>query len=83
MSSQGQRRSPTSMTERDWDHVLAQLRADGFSPVEAIKITRVVRQVTLAEAKRIVHESSAWADARDAFDDLQDVALAAAEEKLG
>jgi hypothetical protein len=78
--SQGQR---ISIAERDWDHVLAQLRADGFSPVEAIKITRVVRQVSLADAKRIVHESSAWADARDSFEDLHDVALAAIEERPG
>jgi hypothetical protein len=81
--SQGQGRSPTSLTERDWDHVLAQLRADGFSPVEAIKITRVVRQVSLADAKRIVHESSAWADAREQFDALHDVALAAVDERPG
>jgi len=78
--SQGQR---ISIAERDWDHVLAQLRADGFSPIEAIKITRVVRQVSLAEAKRIVHQSSAWADARDSFEELHDAALTAVDERSG
>jgi len=75
--------SPISMTERDWDHVLAQLRTDGFSPIEAIKITRIVRQVSLAATKRIVHESSAWADAPDSFDDLHDVAVAIVDERSG
>jgi hypothetical protein len=69
------------LTERDWDHVLAQLRADGFSPVDAIKITRIVRQVSLGEAKSIVHDSAAWADARELFDDLQENALAALQER--
>ena len=75
-------RHSTSLTEHDWDQALAELRAEGFSPVDAIKITRVVRRVTLAEAKRIVHESSAWADARDSFDDLHEVAVAAVEQRL-
>jgi ribosomal protein L7/L12 len=79
--SQDEARTSTSLTERDWDHVLAQLRADGFSPVDAIKITRVVRQVSLADAKRIVHESSAWADVRESFEKLQESALAAVQER--
>jgi ribosomal protein L7/L12 len=79
--SQGEGKSPTSLTERDWDDVLVQLRSDGFSPIDAIKITRVVRQVGLGEAKRIVHDSSAWADARELFDDLQENALAALQER--
>jgi hypothetical protein len=54
-----------------------QLRSDGFSPVDAIKITRVGRHVGLGEAKRIVHDSSAWADARASFEDLQENAVAA------
>jgi ribosomal protein L7/L12 len=81
--SQGHRRPPIAIADPDWDDVLAQLRADGFSPIEAIKITRAVRQVGLAEAKRIVHHSPAWADVRDTFEHLQDAALAAAEEQAG
>jgi ribosomal protein L7/L12 len=79
--SQGEGKSPTSQTERDWDNVLVQLRSDGFSPIDAIKITRVVRQVGFGEAKRIVHDSSAWADARASFEDLQETALAALQDR--
>jgi ribosomal protein L7/L12 len=52
--------------------VLAQLRSDGFSPIESIKVTRAVLHVGLGEAKQIVHMSTAWADERSAFERLQD-----------
>lgn len=64
----------------DWEQVLAQLRAEGFSPIESIKVTRAVLHVSLGEAKRIVHQSRAWADAREGFDQLHDVAEAAAAD---
>jgi ribosomal protein L7/L12 len=37
------------------DSILAQLRAEGFSPIDSIKVTRAVLHVSLGEAKRIVH----------------------------
>jgi ribosomal protein L7/L12 len=58
----------------DWERVLAQLRAEGFSPVESIKITRAVLRVSLGEAKRLVHMSRAWADRRADFEQLHDLA---------
>jgi ribosomal protein L7/L12 len=58
----------------EWGHVLVQLRADGFSPIESIKITRAVLRVSLGEAKRIVHGSLAWSDLRDEFDVLHEAA---------
>jgi len=61
----------------DWERVLARLRADGFSPIESIKITRAVLQVSLGEAKGIVHRSQAWADRRADFDQLHEVAASA------
>jgi ribosomal protein L7/L12 len=64
----------------DWEQVLAQLRADGFSPIESIKVTRAVLHVSLGEAKRIVHQSRAWEDACEGFDQLHDVAEAAAAD---
>ena len=64
----------------DWEQVLAQLRAEGFSPIESIKVTRAVLHVSLGEAKRIVHQSRAWEDAREGFDQLHDVAEAAAAD---
>lgn len=51
-----------------WDTVLAQLREEGFSQVQSIKATAERLGVPLAEAKRIVHVSAAWADVRSAND---------------
>ena len=70
----------TAVEDRDWDAVLARLRADGFSPVDSIKVTRAVLQVSLAEAKRLVHQSPAWTDQHDAWDEFQDAAVVAASE---
>ena len=61
-----------------WDNALRRLRRDGFSPIDTVKITRAVLGVELDEAKRIVHASEAWADAREGFDELHDVAEEAA-----
>ena len=69
-----------SPVHEDWEQVLAQLRAEGFSPVESIKVTRAVLHVSLGEAKRIVHQSKAWEDAREGFDQLHDAAEAAAAD---
>jgi ribosomal protein L7/L12 len=59
-----------SIAAHEWKQVLVQLRADGFSPIDSIKITRAVLQKSLAEAKQIVHFSGAWIDPRDDFDRL-------------
>jgi hypothetical protein len=67
--------SSHAVVDKNWDAVLARLRADGFSPVESIKVTRAVLDVSLGEAKRIVHESAAWADARASFEEMQDSVL--------
>jgi len=75
--------SHAAVAEKDWDAVLARLRADGFSPVESIKVTRAVLDVSLGEAKRIVHESAAWADARASFEELQDSVLSDARSVTG
>jgi len=64
----------------EWNAVLAQLRSDGFSPVESIKVTRAVLHVSLGEAKEIVHTSPTWSDARDKFEHLHDAAEQAASE---
>jgi ribosomal protein L7/L12 len=70
------------LADEDWARVLTQLRANGFTPVESIKVTRAVLNVTLGEAKRIVHDSAAWADARPTFEALHDE-LAAAVGRSG
>ena len=78
--SQTSSTTQSAVDREDWEQVLAQLRAEGFSPIESIKVTRAVLHVSLGEAKRIVHQSRAWEDARDGFDQLHDVAEAAAAE---
>ena len=44
------------------DTALGELRANGASIVECIISVRTVRGCDLAEAKRVVHGSSAWED---------------------
>jgi hypothetical protein len=62
---------------RDWEYVLAALRTDGFSIIDAIKATRVIQGVSLRTAKGIVHRSAAWDDRRTDFDAFhEDVANA-------
>jgi hypothetical protein len=50
------------------DAVLAQLRLDGFSPVESIEATRAVLHVSLGKAKQIVQTGEEWSDARKGFE---------------
>jgi hypothetical protein len=69
--------SDVSIQVEEWDPTLRRLREDGFSPIESIKVTRAVLRLSLGEAKRIVHQSTAWEDAREGFDQLHDVAEAA------
>ena len=69
------------VSDRDeWNAVLAQLRADGFTPAESIKITRAVLHVPLAEAKAIVHGSAGWEDRREGFEAIHDAVASAASE---
>ena len=70
------------LSEHEWSRVLVQLRADGFSPIESIKVTRAVLNISLGEAKRIVHDSDAWATARPSFESLHDIAEAAAVDAV-
>lgn len=51
-----------------WDEILATLRAEGFSKIDSIKATVELLRLTLAEAKRVVHHSATWSDAK-ALDD--------------
>jgi hypothetical protein len=53
---------------RTVDSVLADLRADGFSMIDCIRVVMKLQSCALPDAKRIVHESAAWADLRDAHE---------------
>jgi hypothetical protein len=72
--------SASVIDQERWNAVLGQLRSDGFSPAESIKITRAVLHVSLGDAKRIVHQSPAWADVRGHFEHVHDAVEAAANE---
>lgn len=74
-----EQRNLQGMSLQRWNDTLRRLRRDGFSPVDSIKITRAVLGVELDAAKRVVHASEAWADAREGFDELQDAAEEAAD----
>lgn len=78
--SQAQSTQAGDVDRSDWDAVLAQLRSDGFSPAESIKVTRAVLHVSLGEAKQIVHTSDTWSDARDDFEQLQTIVEQSANE---
>jgi hypothetical protein len=52
-----------------WDEILESLRAEGFSKVDCIRATVEILRLPLADAKRIVHESRAWADRRERDDE--------------
>jgi hypothetical protein len=56
-----------------WDQILGTLRAEGFSKVECIQATVEILRLPLADAKRIVHESQAWADRRGDDDRFHEV----------
>ena len=62
------------------DAALGTLRANGASIVECIISVRSVRGCDLAEAKRVVHFSPAWADVRAQNEEFQAELEAAAGE---
>ena len=55
-----------------WGAILGALRAEGFSKVDCIKATVQQLRLPLADAKRVVHDSAAWADVREQDDELLD-----------
>ncbi|MGH9223712.1 MAG: hypothetical protein ACRD2W_07970 [Acidimicrobiales bacterium] len=66
-----------------WEAIVADLRSDGFSKIDCIRVTVELLRVPLGEAKRLVHFSSAWADVRnrdETFQTLAAAALAVADE---
>jgi hypothetical protein len=62
------------------DAALGSLRANGASIVECIISVRWVRRCDLAEAKRIVHVSPAWADVMAQNEQFHEELEAAARE---
>lgn len=63
--SDASRRASELLTELGlWDTVLERLREESFSQMESIKATVERLGVPLAEAKKVVHRSEAWAGVR-------------------
>ena len=56
-----------------WDAILQTLRGEGFSKVDCIRATVEILRLPLADAKRVVHESQAWADRRESDDQFHEV----------
>lgn len=50
------------------ESVLIDLRADGFSVIDCIRVVMSLQSCSLPEAKGIVHQSEAWADLRKAHE---------------
>lgn len=56
-----------------WDEILVRLRAEGFSKVDCIRATVEILRLSPTDAKRLVHESRAWADRRGLDDEFHEV----------
>jgi hypothetical protein len=56
----------------DVSDVLRELRAAGFSPIEAAYVTTRVCGLTLAEAKTALFESDAWRDQHSTWSALHE-----------
>jgi hypothetical protein len=56
-----------------WDEILRTLRGEGFSKIDCIRATVEILRLPLADAKRIVHESQAWADRQESDDRFHEV----------
>ena len=56
-----------------WDEILVRLRAEGFSKVDCIRATVEILRLPPNDAKRLVHESRAWADRRELDDEFHEV----------
>jgi len=65
-----------------WNVILFILRDEGFSKSECIRVTVEILRLPLADAKRIVHESRAWADRREQDDRFHDALIAELEAEI-
>lgn len=54
------------------EEVLSRLRRDGHSRIESIKILMTLQDCSLGEAKRVVHTSDVWKDARENAENVQE-----------
>jgi hypothetical protein len=63
----------TSRSDRQAGEILVCLRDEGFSKVGCIQAAVEILRLPLVDAKRLVHESRAWADRREPDDQFHEV----------
>jgi hypothetical protein len=66
-----------------WDAVLQTLRTEGYSKNDCIRASVEVLRLPLADAKRLVHESDAWRDLRDADDEWHNALIGELSAEVG
>lgn len=67
----------------DFEDLVAALRAEGHSKVDTISATSKLLRIPLAEAKRLVHFSSAWSDLREPHERFHNIIEAVAASERG
>ena len=65
-----------------WDAILFTLRDEDFSKSDCIRATVEILRLPLADAKRIVHDSRAWADRHEQDDRFHDALIAELEAEI-
>jgi hypothetical protein len=77
MTSEGTARAKEMWDEGgQWDEILVRLRGEGFSKVDCTRAAVEILRLPLADAKRLVHDSRAWADRREPDDQFHEVLAA-------
>ncbi|MEX0949171.1 MAG: hypothetical protein WD296_10245 [Acidimicrobiia bacterium] len=66
-----------------WDAVMQTLRAEGYSKIDCIRASVEILRLPLADAKRLVHESSMWHHRRDTDDELHDALIGELQAESG
>ncbi len=61
--------------------ILVDLRADGLSVIDCIRIVMALQGCSAGEAKRTVQHSTAWADRREADEAFQEDLIRALEDR--
>jgi ribosomal protein L7/L12 len=65
------------------EEILARLRASGVTIVDSLKVVRRIEGGHLGEAKEIIDSSEAWADRREANEQIRSMLFRAVLEEGG
>lgn len=64
------------------EDLLEYMRRTGLSIVESMALLIQLKDMSLVEAKRVVHHSATWADLRDAHDQFHDELFSSIEKVI-